>query len=154
MAEKSRCIHDCTFGITWSGIVYPCCTFYGYYGGLAICDARISPLGDLLQNPVTKLVQLLETLGFTALLAAAKQVDKKIIVDNFSEGCVVCQTLFNNILFVRKFMPLIADKKMREAVSEYIDYVEKRGILSADKWVQADIKRPTTNRRPKKFIIK
>jgi hypothetical protein len=153
LTERCRCLHDGSYGTTWTGLLYPCCRFEGAYGMLAIGDTRKTPLVELLQNPVMKLVRLLETVGFSPLLDAAKQVDRTLSVDYFSSGCTVCYVLFKALSFVRQFAPRIKQEKMREGVREYLDFVGKRGVLSAEQWIQRDDRpRRITLKRPQARI--
>jgi hypothetical protein len=152
-AEKCRCIHDCSYGITWSGLIYPCCTYHGYYSDLAIGDTRTFRLEELLHNPVMKLVHLLEAKGFSSLIDAAKHVDNKLAVDNFSVGCAVCHTLFKDLAFIGKIIPFIEDKPMHEAVQDYYKYINKRGVLTHEQWIQRDVRRRITLKKPQKAAV-
>jgi hypothetical protein len=139
----ARCQHDGTYGLGWSGILYPCCRFEAFYGALALGDLHKSRLAELLENPVMALVRLLESVGFSPLIDAAKRVDPGLPVDKFSFSCAVCNELFRSVPVVRKYAPLITHAELREAVRRYLQYVDERGILSAADWIEPDSRRAT-----------
>jgi hypothetical protein len=154
-SEKNRCIHDNSYGVTWNGLIYPCCTYEGYYSALAIGDTRLATLDELVNNAVMRLVRLLETEGFSPLLAAARRVDPALPADDFSRGCTACHTLFRTVAFVRKWAPLV-DKTSpySEAVREYLDFVGQRGEVNTSQWILDDVQRRVSPaRRPKPLTI-
>lgn len=136
--ERCRCAHGSNLAVVWNGIAFPCCRYEAHYSCLTLGNAKDTPLAELLQSPVMKLVQLLGEIGFSPLLAAAKQRDKTLPVDDFSFPCTVCNHLFRDHAFVRQYAPLIGHPVMREAVREYLVFAEKNPTPGGHHWTQTD----------------
>ena len=146
-AEKCRCSTGSRFSIVWNGIAKPCCKYEVFYSCLALGNAHDTPLSEMMINPVMELVQLLEKEGFSSLLEAAKKVDPTLPVDNFSYGCGVCNELFRNPSFTRKYAPLIQPDATRKLVLECLEYMEENTHFSGDQWIETDAKRSVTLKR-------
>jgi hypothetical protein len=133
---KAICLHDCVYNVFYNGFVYPCCKFEGMYSMLVLGDLRTNTLDALVHNPVMALVHLLETIGFSSLLDAAKKITPGLPVDIFSHCCTICHLIFKDISFVRKYAPLIQDACMKTAVRQFLELADARGILHSGQWTR------------------